>query len=38
MDTHRQGNGWQTFLEHWGILVAIAVVFLASQVVWFLIH
>jgi hypothetical protein len=35
MDTHRQGNGLQTFLQHLGFLVTIIVVFLASQVLLF---
>jgi hypothetical protein len=35
MDTHRQSNGLQTFLGHWGFLVTVIVVFLASQVLLF---
>jgi len=35
MDTHRQSNGWQTFLEHWGLLVTAIVAGVASQVVTF---
>jgi len=35
MDTHRQSNGLQTFLGHWGFLLAAVVAILASQVLMF---
>ncbi len=35
MDTHRQSNGLQTFLEHWGFLLTAVVAILASQVLMF---
>ena len=35
MDTHRQNNGLQTFLEHWGFLLMAIVGLLASQVLMF---
>ena len=31
MDTNRQSNGLQTFLEHWGFLVLIIVVCLTAE-------
>ncbi|MCX6855069.1 MAG: hypothetical protein NTV80_09205 [Verrucomicrobia bacterium] len=35
MDTHRQSNGLQTFLEHWGFLLTAVVAILVSQVFMF---
>jgi len=31
MDTHRQSNGLQTFLEHWGFLLLSALVLLTAH-------
>ncbi len=31
MDTHRQNNGLQTFLEHWGFLLLSALVLLTAH-------
>ena len=38
MDTHRQSNGLQTFLEHWGFLLTAIVAVLASQVLMLFTH
>lgn len=35
MEYSRQGNGFQTFLEHWGLLLPAVVALLASQVLAF---
>jgi hypothetical protein len=35
MDTYRQSNGLQTFLEHWGFLLMAIVGLLAAQVLMF---
>ena len=35
MDTHRQSNGLQTFLEHWGFLLTAIVAVLVLQVLMF---
>ena len=35
MDTHRQSNGLQTFLEHWGFLLMAIVGLLSAQVFMF---
>ena len=35
MDTQRESNGWQTFLEHWWFLPVVVVAFLSSQLLSF---
>ena len=35
MEHRSQNNGLETFLEHWGFLLVVAVAFLASQVLMF---
>jgi len=35
MDQHRDSNGLQTFLEHWGLLVIAVIAVLVSQVLIF---
>jgi hypothetical protein len=35
MDTQRESNGWQTFLEHWWFLSIAVVAFLSSQLLLF---
>jgi hypothetical protein len=35
MDTHRQGNGLQTFLEHWGFLLVAVAGLIASRALMF---
>ncbi len=38
MEPHRQHNGLQTFLEHWGVLLTAAIAFFAAQVLMFFTH
>jgi hypothetical protein len=35
MDTHRPGNGLQTFLEHWGFLLTAIAAICASRILMF---
>jgi hypothetical protein len=35
MDTQRQSNGWETFIEHWGFALTAVIALVGSQLVMF---